>query len=126
MLSSPRRARFRYSIHRVLSKLDLPAWHRAALTVKAEIRNNTDRPVTAAVYGRVAPVVGPHVALAHATVSRPVFDQFPQLMLSAPKVWWPAQFGAQPRYELSLSARAGWRPSEGQCGSSGSGMSAVN
>ncbi len=100
---------------RVLPELELPGLGRAALTVKAELRNNTDRPVTATVRGRIDRIsFQRRVSLAPRQTATAVFApaEYPQLTVHRPKVWWPAQFGGQPRYELSLDATVGTRISD--------------
>ncbi|ONI90127.1 hypothetical protein ALI144C_03660 [Actinosynnema sp. ALI-1.44] len=90
---------------RVLTALDLPDLRSATLTVKAELRNNTDNPVTTALIGTAA--------------SNPLYQQvslapkqtqtvtFPPITVHKPKVWWPAQFGDQPLHRLDLTAWTG-------------------
>ncbi|SFO99705.1 exo-1,4-beta-D-glucosaminidase [Amycolatopsis arida] len=100
---------------RVLSDLALPELDRAALTVKAEVRNNTDRPVTATVRGRIERITFQRrVTLAPEQTTTVTFrpEEHPQLDLRHPKVWWPAQFGDQPRYRLTLDAHVGPLPSD--------------
>lgn len=97
---------------RVRSRLALPGMETAALTVEAEVRNNRAEPVTAAVQGRIGNVAFrrsvPLQGGERRTVTFSPADT-PQLTLARPRVWWPAGMGAQPRYELELTAAAGGR-----------------
>src|SRR5262249_42029041 len=77
----------------------------ADLTVRARLRNHTDAPAPVTLAGAVtghgsALPIDQRLTLAPGesrTVSVP-------LSITDPAVWWPAQWGAQPRYRLSLTA----------------------
>ncbi|WP_369241528.1 sugar-binding domain-containing protein [Streptomyces sp. R21] len=91
----------------VVTRLDVPSLSSADLTVKARLRNDSDTAVTATVSGTIgtAAVSKPVSLAAHET--KPVTftpADFPQLHLTAPKVWWPAGMGGQPLYGLELTA----------------------
>jgi len=79
----------------------------ADLTVKAQVRNDSDTAVTAGVTGTVAGVTltrsVPLAAHQTRTVAFPPADT-PGLHLTSPKVWWPAGMGGQPLYDLDLTA----------------------
>jgi exo-1,4-beta-D-glucosaminidase len=85
---------------------------RSALTVRAEISNNTTARQTGVVTATITPP-GHGRAI---TVSRPVTvpagttqtvtfppGRYPRLVILHPQVWWPYQLGAQPLYRLSTS-----------------------
>jgi exo-1,4-beta-D-glucosaminidase len=77
----------------------------AHLNVNAELRNATDRPVTGVLRGGFERVnfqqtitLAPHETRAVSFTP----EQFPQLRLARPRLWWPAGMGAQELYELRL------------------------
>ena len=91
--------------------LELSADHRtAALTVKIPVQNLESTPRKVIVAGQVA-----GIALSRAlelapndtrvVVFSPATD--PALNLANPKLWWPAGMGAQPLYQLALTAMVG-------------------
>ncbi|MBV2352989.1 exo-beta-D-glucosaminidase [Streptomyces sp. J2-1] len=93
----------------VVTDLAVPSLATADLTVRARVRNDTARPVTARVAGTVAGVrVARSVPLAaHETRSVEFTPaEVPGLRLTSPKVWWPAGMGGQPLYGLDLTASA--------------------
>jgi exo-1,4-beta-D-glucosaminidase len=84
----------------------------AALTVHADVTNNTPQPQA----GTVAATITPPGGGAPITVSQPVSldpDQseaitftpaeYGQLTISDPQIWWPYQMGSQPLYELKAA-----------------------
>jgi exo-1,4-beta-D-glucosaminidase len=95
---------------------DAPDLSSAALTVNADVANNTARPQA----GQVSAVVTPPGGGAPILVSQPVTlaagaartvtfrpASFPQLVVRHPQLWWPYQMGGQPLYRLSASVSAG-------------------
>jgi len=79
----------------VSSKLD-SAYNSAALTLSAELRNTTDHPVKATLHADVGDIqLAQPVELAakETKIVRFSPDQFPQLKLSGPHLWWPYQMG---------------------------------
>lgn len=87
---------------RVLTALELPGMTYADLTVKAELRNNTSRPVDATVHGAVGGMrFQQQVSLSAGETRTVTFDP---LRIQNPRVWWPAQFGGQPLYRLDMVA----------------------
>jgi exo-1,4-beta-D-glucosaminidase len=79
----------------VSSKLD-PAYKSASLTLSAELRNTTDHPVKATLHADVGDFqLAQPVELApkETKIVRFSPDQFPQLKLSSPHLWWPYQMG---------------------------------
>jgi exo-1,4-beta-D-glucosaminidase len=100
----------------VTSKLALPDFARAALTVKVQVRNLDGVPRDATLSGEVAGVSlqrKVHLAAGETqTVSfSPKTD--PGLELDHPKVWWPIGMGDQPLYDLKLSASVDGAVSDG-------------
>ena len=91
----------------VTTDLSLPDLLRAALTVKAQVRNLDNVPHDAIVTGEVAGVSLQQKVHLEAgqtqTVSfSPKTD--PGLVLDHPKVWWPIGMGDHPLYDLKLTA----------------------
>jgi len=89
----------------VVTKLDLPSLDKAHLTVSAELRNATGAAVKGTLKGQIERIVfsreielGPK----ESRVVRFTPEEFPQLNLSQPRLWWPAKLGPQNLYELSL------------------------
>ncbi len=92
----------------VLSKVESPTGNVTAahLTVTAMVKNATDHPVQGTLKGRIEKVEFTQpVELAAGESKDVVFspDQYPQLNLSNPRLWWPAQMGTPNLYDLSLS-----------------------
>nr|WP_229873667.1 exo-beta-D-glucosaminidase [Streptomyces cirratus] len=91
----------------VVSALALPSLSSAELTVKARVRNDSARTVTATVSGTAGPAaVSRRVTLAPHETKTVVFSpaDHPALRLRSPRVWWPAAMGHQPLYGLHLTA----------------------
>jgi exo-1,4-beta-D-glucosaminidase len=82
----------------------------ADLTVTVEARNLAAKAVRAEVAGRIDRItVRTDVDLAPGEKKVVTFspDRFPQLRFAQPRLWWPAEMGAQPLYRLDLEATAG-------------------
>src|SRR5208282_5844952 len=98
----------------VLSKVDSPANNGAHLTVTALVKNASDHPVKGTLKGTLKGgieniEIAQPVELAAGESKDVVFspDQFPQLNLSNPRLWWPAQMGTPNLYDLTLSFEVG-------------------
>jgi exo-1,4-beta-D-glucosaminidase len=90
----------------VLSKVDSPANNEAHLTVTALLKNASDRPVKGTLKGKIENIeFAQSVELAAGESKDAVFlpDHYPQLNLSNPRLWWPAQMGTPNLYDLDLS-----------------------
>jgi exo-1,4-beta-D-glucosaminidase len=90
----------------VVSKLNLPADDSAQLTVTAQLKNSTDRPVKGKLKGQIDSVaIEQEVELAGNETKDVTFtsDQFPQLTFSNPRLWWPAQMGKPNLYPLTMT-----------------------
>ncbi|MFD9267700.1 exo-beta-D-glucosaminidase [Streptomyces goshikiensis] len=117
---------------RVLTRLAVPSLDSAELTVKARVRNDSERPVTATVTAVVDAAArdegaardgdgddGGRIVLRQRVTLRAhesrtlVFapDRHPRLRLHRPRVWWPAEMGAQPLYGLGVTAAVAGSPS---------------
>ena len=96
----------------VLSKVDLSAdtTSAARLTVTALLNNGSDHPVKGTLKGRIENIeFAQPVELAAGESKDVVFspDRYPQLNLSNPRLWWPAQMGTPNLYDLHLSFEIG-------------------
>lgn len=90
----------------VTSKLSLPDLAHAALLVKVDVSNLDATPREATVTGEVAGVSlrrVVHLAAGQTTTIAFSPRTNPGLNVSHPKVWWPAQMGAHPLYDLKLA-----------------------
>jgi len=90
----------------VVSKVDSPANNAAHLTVTALVKNASDRPVKGTLKGRIEKIdLAQPVELAAGESKDIVFspEQYPQLNLSNPRLWWPVQMGTPNLYDLDLS-----------------------
>lgn len=89
----------------VLTKLNLPSTDQAELTVRAELKNASDQPVEGLFKGKVEAIEfsQPVKLAAHETqVVRFTPENFSQLKVANPRLWWPAQLGPQNLYPLDL------------------------
>ncbi len=89
----------------VETKLDLPNLDNAHLTVRAELRNSTTQPVDGILRGKLGDgEFEEGVKLLPNETKEITFrpNQFPQLNLANPKVWWPYGMGGQDLYDLEL------------------------
>lgn len=89
----------------VVSKLDLPVNDSARLTVTAQLKNGTGHPVKGKLKGQIEKVIFEQdVELAPNESKDVTFipEQFPQLVLANPRLWWPAQMGKPNLYPLAM------------------------
>ncbi|MGE5326399.1 MAG: glycoside hydrolase family 2 protein [Deltaproteobacteria bacterium] len=89
----------------VLTKVDRPALDAAHLTVSAELRNPTNTTVSGELKGRVGDIeFSEQVEIPARETQTITFapEQFPQLNVRNPKLWWPWQMGPQNLYRLEL------------------------
>ncbi len=89
----------------VLSKVD-SANNKAHLTVTALVKNGSDHPVKGTLKGEIENIeLTQPVELAAGESKDVVFspEQYPELIVSNPRLWWPAQMGTPNLYELKLS-----------------------
>ncbi|HWY21250.1 MAG TPA: glycoside hydrolase family 2 protein [Candidatus Acidoferrum sp.] len=90
----------------VVSKLDLPTSESAQLTVTAQLKNGTGEPVRGRLKGQIEKVAfEQEVELAANETKDITFtpDQFPQLVATHPRLWWPAQMGKPSLYPLAMT-----------------------
>jgi exo-1,4-beta-D-glucosaminidase len=89
----------------VVSKLNPPANDSAQLTVTAQAKNGTNQTIKGKLKGHFENVeFEQDVELAPNEAKDVTFtpDKFPQLVLSNPRLWWPAQMGTPNLYKLSM------------------------
>lgn len=90
---------------------------RADLTLRAELRNASTRPMQATVEAELAGQrLRQRVDLAPGEARPVVFtpEAFPQLRVPKPKVWWPAPMGEQPLHDLTMRVLVDDAPSDEQ------------
>jgi exo-1,4-beta-D-glucosaminidase len=101
----------------VTSSLDLATLASATLAISATLTNHDDTAASAEVAGRIG-----EIAFTKAFALQPrerkqitlTAEEFPQLKLDHPKLWWPNNLGEPNLYELELEARVGRRVSDRQ------------
>jgi exo-1,4-beta-D-glucosaminidase len=89
----------------VVSKLNPPANDRAQLTVTAQVKNGSNQPVKGKLKGQIEAVAFEQdVELAANEAKDVTFtaDQFSQLVISNPRLWWPIQMGRPELYPLTM------------------------
>ena len=89
----------------VISRVDSPANDKAHLTVTALLKNAANHPVKGTVKGLIEKTeFSQEVELGPGESKDVTFtpEQFPQLNIDHPRLWWPAQMGKPERYSLSL------------------------
>jgi len=98
----------------VSSALD-SEYQTAALTVSADLRNDSNRAVQGTLRAQVAGVeIRQPVDLAPSETKTVRFkpDQFPQLKLQSPRLWWPYQMGEPYLYSAKISFEIGEKVSD--------------
>jgi len=101
----------------VITHFDLPSLDTAHLTVLAELRNAASKPAEGKLRGRIGPIeFGESVQLGAGETRTVRFtaEKFPQLNLSHPRLWWPAQVGPQNLYALEMEFESGGQVSDRQ------------
>jgi exo-1,4-beta-D-glucosaminidase len=89
----------------VVSKLNLPANDSARLTVTAQVKNGTAHPVKGKLKGQIENVTFEQEVDLAGNESKDVTftpEQFPPLVFSNPRLWWPAQMGKPDLYPLTM------------------------
>ncbi len=99
----------------VVSKVDSPENGKAHLTVTALLKNAANQPINGTLTGKIEGIeFSQNVELA-ANESKDVTftpEQFPQLDLDHPKLWWPAQMGQPNLHNLHLEFVTGGKISD--------------
>ena len=94
----------------VVSKLNMPANDSAQLTVTAQLKNGTDKPVKGKLKGQSDAVkFEQDVELAPNESKDVTFtpDKFQQLVFTNPRLWWPTQMGKPNLYPLTMEFEVG-------------------
>lgn len=89
----------------IITRVDLPKLDAAHLTINAEVRNTSARVIEGRLRGRVGDVrFALPLRLAPREMRTVVFspEQFRQLNIPRPRLWWPVDTGPQNLYELQL------------------------
>jgi len=93
----------------VLTKLPLPDTTSAVLTPEVLVRNNADRPVEGILKGQIGDITfEKSIALAAGEERSVCFspEEYPQLKVSEPRLWWPNGYGEPNLYRSSFSFEA--------------------
>jgi exo-1,4-beta-D-glucosaminidase len=99
----------------VISQVNSPENEKAALTVTAQLKNATDKPVRGTLKGTIDQIhFEQEAALEPNEVKDVVFtpDRFSQLEFVSPHLWWPKQMGAPNLYPLHLEFDIDGQPSD--------------
>jgi len=99
----------------VRSKLKLETLDEARLIVSAELRNMTDAKVKAKLEGRIESIrFSREVELEPRATKTVVFtpEEFSELVVSGPRLWWTHDLGKPELYRLSLACLADGKPSD--------------
>src|SRR6266850_4653097 len=101
----------------VVTHFDLPSLETAHLTVNAEAYNASGREVEATLLGRIEGIrFSEKVKLGPGETKSVSFtpEQFTQLRLSHPRVWWPVHLGEQNLYDLQMELESDGKVSDRQ------------
>ena len=98
----------------VASKLD-PDYKTASLTITADLHNAAAHPTTSIVHAEIEGIrVSQKVELAASESRTVVFtpDQYPQLRIAHPRLWWPYQMGKPEMYTARLQVESSGQVSD--------------
>ena len=101
----------------VVTHFDLPSLETAHLTVNAELHNSSAVAVEGTLNARIEGLqLSQKVKLDPRETKAVTFtpDQYPQLNVSRPRVWWPVHLGAQNLYRLEMEFVTGAKVSDRQ------------
>jgi exo-1,4-beta-D-glucosaminidase len=90
----------------VKTKLNLPSTDKASLTISAGLSNATDKKISGVLKGTIDNINFSQKLTLGPKENRQVTftpEQFSQLVISDPKLWWPYTVGPQNLYDLNLS-----------------------
>jgi exo-1,4-beta-D-glucosaminidase len=90
----------------VKTKLNLPSTNQARLTVVAEVKNAESVPVKGLLTGKIENITFSKKVVLEANEIREVTflpENYPQLVVANPRLWWPHTVGPQNLYDLNLS-----------------------
>ena len=99
----------------VFTKLNLPSTDQAELTIRVELQNSASHAIEGTLKGKIENIefsqrvqLGPN----QTKLVRFTPENFPQLKLADPRLWWPAQVGPQNLYPLDLQFEVGGQVSD--------------
>ena len=90
----------------VKTKLNLPSTDQAKLSVIAEVKNAESAPVKGLLKGTIENITFSKEVNLDANETKEVTfspEEFPQLVVANPRLWWPHTVGPQNLYDLNLS-----------------------
>ena len=90
----------------VATKLNLPSTDQAGLTVKADIKNAEKKSITGTLTGTIENISFSQKVTLEAGASRELVftpEEYPQLIIKNPRLWWPHTVGPQNLYDLKLT-----------------------
>jgi len=90
----------------VKTKLNLPLTDKASLTISAVLSNATDKSISGVLKGTIENISFSQKLTLGPKENRQVTfapEQFSQLVISDPRLWWPHNVGPQNLYDLNLS-----------------------
>ncbi len=101
----------------VRTEPEIPSLNKARLTVLAELTNASDDEVHGVLRGTIGRVHFEQPVTLRARQTETVRflpAEYPQLVFSRPRLWWPVPMGPQDRYELALEFQTGRTVSDRQ------------
>jgi exo-1,4-beta-D-glucosaminidase len=101
----------------ILSRLDLPSLERAQLTVTALLHNTTRAEVKGVLKGEIEKVSFQQEVTLQSQETRLVTftpENYPQLNIPHPRVWWPWELGQPEIYTLRIAFESNGRVSDSQ------------
>jgi exo-1,4-beta-D-glucosaminidase len=90
----------------VKTKLNLPSTNQAKLSVIAELKNAESAPVKGVLKGTIENITFAKEVNLHANETKEITfspEEFSQLVVKKPRLWWPHTVGPQNLYDLNLS-----------------------
>jgi exo-1,4-beta-D-glucosaminidase len=90
----------------VKTKLNLPSTDQAKLSVIAEVKNAGRAPVKGLLKGKIENITFSKEIILNGNETKEVTflpEEFPQLVMANPRLWWPHTVGPQNLYDLNLS-----------------------
>jgi exo-1,4-beta-D-glucosaminidase len=99
----------------VLTKLDVKTLDSADLTINAELNNLSDKAVSGDLIAKIGDITVNKPVQLQAGEIKPVSltaQEFQQLRLNKPRVWWPVRMGKPEMYALELAFKAGAQVSD--------------
>jgi exo-1,4-beta-D-glucosaminidase len=100
----------------VVTRVDLPSLEAAHLTITAELKNQENREIAGELQGAIEKIMfSQKVKLAAGETKLVTFspDEFKQLNISKPRLWWPNLVGTPELYDLRLTFTANGVASDG-------------